>query len=118
LSLLQEGSGELGQSGTGKSARLDKECAAIFRAEPNTALQTSDGSARLNVWLPAGLVRRRAVALLDGADVGDIDFDMAIDSRNGAGASLRGMTEFFLSELARPDSMFGNPISAAPAEEP
>jgi transcriptional regulator GlxA family with amidase domain len=27
------------------------------------------------------------------------------------------MTEFFLSELARPDSMFGNPISAAPAEE-
>jgi AraC-like DNA-binding protein len=117
LSFLQEGSGELCQSGTGKPAQLDKERAAIFYAEPKTSLHTSDGSLRLNVWLPVGLVRRRAALLLDGADVGDIDFDMTIDCRIGAGASLRRMTEFLLSELARPDSTFANPISAAPAEE-
>jgi AraC-like DNA-binding protein len=117
LSFLQEGSGELCQSGKGNPARLDKECAAIFYAQPGTALYTSDWSARLNVWLPAGLVRRRAAALLGGSDAGDIDFDMTIDCRSGAGASLRRMTEFLLSELARPDSMLANPISAALAEE-
>jgi AraC-like DNA-binding protein len=117
LSFLQEGSGQLCQSGDGKSAQLDKERAAIFYAEPNTALRTSDRSARLNVWLPAGLLRRRAAALLDGADVGDLTFDKTVDCRDRAGASLRRMTEFLLSELARPDSMFANPISAAPVEE-
>jgi AraC-like DNA-binding protein len=95
---------------------LDKECAAIFHADPNTALHTSDGSARLNVWLPVGLARRHAALLLDGSDVGDIDFDTTIDCRNGAGASLRRLTEFVFSELARPDSLFANPINA-PVEE-
>ena len=113
LSFLQDGYGELCQSGNGKPARLDKECAAIFHADPNTALHTSDGSARLNVWLPVGLVRRHAALLLDGSDVGDIDFDTTIDCRNGAGASLRRLTEFLFSELARPESLFANPIIAA-----
>jgi AraC-like DNA-binding protein len=117
LSFLQEGSGELRQSGNRKPAQLNKECAAIFQALPETALHTSDGSARLNVWLPVGLVRRRAALLLDGSDVGDIDFDTTVDCRNGAGASLRRLTEFVLSELSRPDPLFANSISAAPVEE-
>jgi transcriptional regulator GlxA family with amidase domain len=67
--------------------------------------------------LPVGLVRRQAALLLNASDVGDIDFDTTIDCRNGAGASLRRVTEFLFSELAQPDSLFANPISAATAEE-
>ena len=117
LSFLQEGSGELRQPGKGQAAQLDKERAAIFRARPKTALHSSDGSRRLNVMLPVGLVRRHAERLLDGPDVEDIDFDTSIDCRTGAGASLRGLVEFLSSELARPDSLFANPISAATFEE-
>jgi AraC-like DNA-binding protein len=117
LSFLQTGSGELRQSGNGKPVHLDNESAAIFRTQPKTALYTSDASARLNVWLPKALVRRQAAALLDGAQVGDIEFDTSIDCRNGPGASLRRLTEFFFSELERPDSLFANPLSAATAED-
>jgi AraC-like DNA-binding protein len=117
LSFLQEGYGELCQSGNGKPAQLDKERAAIFHADPKTALHTSDGSARLNLWLPVGLVRRHAALLLHGFDVGDLDFDKIIDCRSGAGASLRGLCEFLFSELARPGTLFANPIIAARVEE-
>jgi AraC-binding-like domain len=106
LSFIQEGSGELCQSGSRKPAQLDKESAAIYRTQPKTALLTSDRSARLNVWLPVALVRRHAASLFDGVDVGNIDFDTTIDCRAGAGASLRRLTEFLFSELARPDSLF------------
>jgi hypothetical protein len=41
LSFLQEGSGELRQSGAGTRAQLDRERAAIFRAQPKTALPTA-----------------------------------------------------------------------------
>jgi AraC-like DNA-binding protein len=115
LSFLQEGSGELRQSGT--RAQLDKERGAIFRAEPKTALHTSDGSARLSLLLPVGLVRRHAAPLFNGSNVGDLDFDAPIDCRDGAGASLRRLTEFLFSEPARPDSLFTHPASIALTEE-
>ena len=95
---------------------MDNERGAIFRAEPNTALHTSEGSARLSVLLPVSLVRRYAAPLFNGSDVGDLDFD-TIDCRNGAGASLRRLTEFLFSELARPDSLFTHPASIALTEE-
>ena len=117
LSFIQEGSGELRRPGNGKPISLDKDCAAIFQAHPKTALLASDGSARLNIWLPVGLVHRYAATLLNGSDVRDIDFDAAIDCRNSAGASLRRLVDFLFSELARPDSLFANPISAAPVQE-
>lgn len=117
LSFLQDGAGELRQPGNGKTVQLDRERAAIFRAQPGAALHTSHGSARLNVWLPAALLRRYGAPLLDGGDLGDIDFEAPIDCRSGAGAGVRRLTEFFFSELARPDSVFETPVSAATAEE-
>jgi AraC-like DNA-binding protein len=117
LSFLQEGYVELGQSGAGTPAQLDTERAAIFRAQPKTELHSSDGGARLSVLLPVGLVRRHAALLRNAPDVGDIDFDTTIDCRNGAGASLRRLTEFLFSEHARPDSLFANPGSTALTEE-
>jgi hypothetical protein len=51
------------------------------------------------------------------SDVGDIDFDTTIDCRIGAGASLRRLTDFLFTELARPDSLLTNHIGAAPAED-
>jgi AraC-like DNA-binding protein len=117
LSFLQAGSGELCRSGNAAPVELDQNCAAIFRAEPKTTLHASDRSARLNVWLPVGLVRRHASLLLNDPGVGDIDFDATIDCRGGAGASLRRLAEFLFSELAQPDSLFANPSSSATAEE-
>jgi AraC-like DNA-binding protein len=117
LSFLQEGYVELGQSRAGTRAQLDTERAAIFRAQSKTELHASDGGARLSVLLPVGLVRRHAALLLHALDVGDIDFETTIDCRDGAGASLRRLTEFLFSELARPDSLFAGPGGAALTEK-
>ncbi len=105
------------QPGAEGPVQLDTERAAIYRARPKTELHTGDRSARLNVMLPVGLVRRHAALLLDGPEVGDLDFDASIDCGTGAGASLRRLTEFLSSELAQPDSVFTHPTSAATVEE-
>jgi AraC-like DNA-binding protein len=113
LSFPREGYVELDQSGAGTRAQLDTERAAIFRARPKTEFQTRDGGAGLSVLLPVGLVRRHAARLLNAPDVGDT----TIDCRNGAGASLRRLTEFLFSELARPNSLFAGPDGAALTEK-
>lgn len=117
LTFIQRGAGELRPSGGGTPAPFDAEHGLMFAGLPKTAISTSDGSAKLNVWLPVGLVRRQAALLLDEAEVGDIDFDATVDCRTGAGASLRRLTEFLFTELAQADSLLANRLVAVPAEE-
>ncbi len=117
LTFIREGAAELRPPANGRPIQLAENSAFLFKADPKTALLTSAGSKRLNVWIPTGLLRRHATRLLDVANVQDIDFDKTVDCRAGAGASLRRLCEFILSELAQPASIFTSPISAAPVEE-
>ena|ERR1700722_9012670 len=98
LSFLQEGS--VNCANRERKPSWTKERGAIFRAEPQTALHTSDGSARLSVLLPVGLVRRHAAPLFSGSNVGDLDFDAPIDGlwaiadiMTKSGAAIRPIAE-------------------------
>jgi AraC-like DNA-binding protein len=117
LSFLREGSGEMRPPGSRNVAPLGKDRAAIFRAHPGTVLETSDRSAKLNVWLPASLVRRKAAILFDRSEAGDLEFDPSVECRTGAAASLQRLTEYLFSELGQPGSLFANPTSASLAED-
>jgi AraC-like DNA-binding protein len=90
---------------------------AIFFGEPRTVLQTGNAAAKINVWIPAGLLHRQAAVLQEANDTQVPGVDAWIDGNHGAGASLMRLTDALFAELAHPDSLLSNQIGAAPAQE-
>lgn len=117
LSFVQQGGGVLHRPGSGQDIAVDNDYGAIFQGHPHTVLQTGVGSMKVNVWIPAGLLRRQAATMLDGGNPGAVDLDAHIPAASGAGASLRRLTWSLLEELAHPDSLLSNAIGQAPAQE-
>lgn len=107
----------LHRPGCEQDIAVDNGNGAIFQGHPHTVLQTGVASMKVNVWIPAGLLRRQAATMLDGRNPGAIDLDAHIPAASGAGASLRRLTWSLLEELAHPDSLLSNAIGEAPAQE-
>jgi len=117
LTFLQQGQGSLNQPRVPSLAETDAQGGVIFQGIPGTVLKTGGQSMKTNVWIPAGLLRRQAAEMLDGADVDELDFNAAIDASSASGAGLRRLTEWLYDELAHPDSPLQNSIAAASAQE-
>ncbi|MCP3470141.1 hypothetical protein NLM33_07345 [Bradyrhizobium sp. CCGUVB1N3] len=94
LTFLQQGSGLLAQPHGASPADVGPSGGAIFRGEPGTVLKTGRQAAKINVWIPAGLLRREAAAMLDGTDLDALDCNVRIDTSTAAGAGLQRMTEW------------------------
>jgi AraC-like DNA-binding protein len=78
---------------------------------------SSDGDSRLMLTLPAGLLRQKLEALLDGARVGSVVFQPLFDATNGAGATIRRMLDFLFAELEHSDSLLTNEVAIQSFEE-
>lgn len=90
---------------------------AIYSDAPGFRAETSDGNSRLMLTLPAGLVRRKLEALLEGQQVGSVAFHPVFDATSGAGAMIRRMLDTLFAELARSDSLLENEIAIRSFEE-
>lgn len=117
LTFLQQGSGLLAQPHGASEADVGPSGGAIFRGEPGTVLKTGRQAAKINVWIPAGLLRREAAAMLDGTDLDALDCNVRIDTSTAAGAGLQRMTEWLWSEIGHADSPLTNAIAAATAQD-
>jgi AraC-like DNA-binding protein len=117
LSYLQRGAGILQRPGGAKPTEIEAGSGAIFCGEPRTVLQTGTAAAKINVWIPAGLLHRQAALLLEAGSSRALSLDSWIDGSHGGGASLMRLTESLLGELAHPDSLLSNQIGWAPAQE-
>jgi AraC-like DNA-binding protein len=115
LTFLPRGNGMLAQPRA--SAEVGPGGGAIFHGLPSTVLRTGRQTVKINVWIPAGLLRKEAAAMLDGTDLDAIDCNVRIDTSIAAGAGLRRMTDWLWSEIAHPDSPLSNDIAAASAQD-
>jgi AraC-like DNA-binding protein len=117
LSYMQSGAGVLHQPGGTGPTEIEAGSSAIFPGEPRTVLRTGAAAAKINVWIPAGLLHRQAAVLLEGSDTRAFSLGARIDGGHGTGGSLMRLTEALFAELAHPDSLLSNQIGAAPAQE-
>src|SRR5262245_62623623 len=83
LTFLQQGNGALAQRGAGSSAEVGRAGGAIFQGLPGTVLKTGRQAVKINVWIPAGLLRRTAAAMFDAADLDALDCNIGIDTEIG-----------------------------------
>ncbi len=117
LSYMQSGAGLLQKPGGTTPTSIEAGSGAIFHGEPRTVLQTGIAAAKINVWIPAGLLHRQAAVLLEASNAHALSLDAWIDGNHGAGASLIRLTAALFAELAHPDSLLSHEIGAAPAQE-
>ncbi|WP_298368365.1 AraC family transcriptional regulator [uncultured Bradyrhizobium sp.] len=117
LTILQRGNGMLAQPRRASPAGLGADGAAIFHGEPGTVLKTDRHAAKINVWIPAGLLRRQAAAMLDGADLDSLNCNVGIDTSSPAGAGLQRMTEWLWNEIGQAGSPLSQDIAAASAQD-
>lgn len=109
LTFMLRGSMELHGGGTGAHAVADRVRGLVYRGEPGTRLLTSDGNARLNLWVAADRIERTLQGLLDEPLGRPLVFAPSVDWSEGLGASLHGMVGLFAAELVRADGIASNP---------
>jgi len=103
--------------GGGEPAIADLSVGAIYSDEPGFQAVSSDRDSRLMLTLPAGLLRQKLEALLDGGQVGSIAFQPVFDATRGAGATIRRMLASLFTELEHSDSLLTNEIAIQSYEE-
>jgi AraC-like DNA-binding protein len=103
--------------GRGEPAIADLSVGAIYSDEPSFQAVSSDGDSRLMLTLPAGLLRQKLEALLDGGQVGSVAFQPVFDATRGAGATIRRMLASLFTELEHPDSLLTNEVAIRSYEE-
>lgn len=117
LTFLLQGNGALAQPGATSGAEVGRTAGAIFHGLPGTVLKTGRQAAKINVWIPAGLLRREAAAMFDGADLDALDCNVSIDTRTAPGAGLQRMAEWLWAEIGHADSPLANEVAAAAAQD-
>jgi AraC-like DNA-binding protein len=103
--------------GADEPAIVHASVGATYRDEPGFQAMTSDGNSRLMLTLPAGLLRQKLEALLDGEQAGSIAFEPVFDVTRGAGTTIRRMLNFLFAELEDPDSLLTNKVAIQSYEE-
>jgi AraC-like DNA-binding protein len=103
--------------GGGEPAIAGLSVGAIYSDEPSFQAVSSDGDSRLMLTLPAGLLRQKLEALLDGGQVGSVAFQPAFDAIRGAGATIRRMLASLFTELEHSDSLLTNEVAIRSYEE-
>ena len=103
--------------GGDEPAIADPSVGAIYSDEPSFQAVSSDGDSRLMLTLPAGLLRQKLEALLDGGQVGSVAFQPVFDATRGAGATIRRMLASLFTELEHSDSLLTNEVAIRSYEE-
>ena len=97
--------------GGGEPAIAHPSVGVIYSDEPGVQAISSDGDNRLMLTLPAGLLRQKLAALLDGEQVGSVAFQPVFDATRGAGATIRRMLASLFTELEHPNSLLTNEVA-------
>lgn len=111
LTFMLRGGLALEVGGTEVHAAADRQRGVVYRGDPGTRLLTSDGNARLNVWVAADRVERTLQGLLDQPLRQKLAFTTPVDWSAGLGASLHGMVGLFTTELTRADGIASNTVA-------
>lgn len=117
VTVFEQGTGRLVLPGSDEPAIGNAATGVIRGSEPGTRSTSSDASTRLNLWLPAGLLRRKLETLLDGQRVETVAFQPSFDQTRGAGATIRRMIEFLFAEFEHSDSLLANEIAIRSFED-
>jgi AraC-like DNA-binding protein len=117
ISFMERGVGEMIRPGSNKATVGTAEIGLIIGGEPGNRFAASDGSVRSNLWVSGNRIRSRLEVLLDGQDAKSFAFQPVFDQTRGAGATIRQMLDFLITELARPDSLLTNEIAIRTFEE-
>ena len=117
ITVLERGTGSIVLPGSDEAA-VGNVATGLIRASGARHWDTwSDDNIRLVLSLPAGLLRPRLEALLDGQKVESVAFRPMFDQRRGAGATIRRMTHSLFAELAESDSLLTNELAIRSFEE-
>jgi AraC-like DNA-binding protein len=117
ITVLERGAGSIVLPGSDEAA-VGNVATGLIRASGARHWDTwSDDNIRLVLSLPAGLLRQRLEALLDGQKVESVAFRPMFDQRRGAGATIRRMTHSLFAELAESDSLLTNELATLSFEE-
>jgi AraC-like DNA-binding protein len=117
ISMIERGAGQLVLPGSHEPVIGNATTGLIYSGEPGTRLTASDLQSRLFLRLPDALLRRKLEALLDGQQVGAIEFQPMFDQTRGAGATIRRMCDFLFAELEHSDTLLTNEIAIRSFED-
>jgi AraC-like DNA-binding protein len=115
--IFEQGEARFVLPGADEPAIAHPSVGGIYSDEPGLRGITSDKNSRLMLTLPAGLLRQKLEALLDGGQVQSITFQPVFDTTHGAGATIRRMLNFLFTELEHPDSLLTNKVAIHSFEE-
>jgi AraC-like DNA-binding protein len=115
--VFQRGGARFIRPGDDEPAIADLSTGAVYSDEPGFQAFSSDGDSRLMLTLPAGLLRQKLEALLDGEQVGTVIFQPIFDATRGAGATIRRMLASMFNELDHSDSLLTNEVAIQSYEE-
>jgi AraC-like DNA-binding protein len=112
ISVSERGASRLAQPASRFLVDADRDTGLIFSGREATRLVTSDGNTRLQLWVPASLMRRSLVAALERPVAEPLEFAAAVDWRRGPGASVRRLVRHAFAELRDPSSLLSAGIGA------
>jgi len=115
--VFEQGGARFVLPGADEPAIAHASVGGIYSDEPGLRCITSDKNSRLMLTVPAGLLRQKLEALLDGEQVGAVALQPVFDTTHGAGATIRRMLNFLFTELEQPDSLLTNEIAIHSFEE-
>jgi AraC-like DNA-binding protein len=117
ITVFERGTGSMVLPGSDEAAVGNVATGLIRASGARHWAAWSDDNIRLNLSLPAGLLRRSLEALLDGQKVESVAFRPTFDQRRGAGATICRMTHSLFAELAESESLLTNELAIRSFEE-
>jgi AraC-like DNA-binding protein len=117
ITLFERGAGSMVLPGSDEAAVGNVSTGFIRASGARHWAAWSDDNIRLNLSLPAGLLRQKLGALLDGQKVESIAFQPIFDQRRGGGATIHRMIHSLFAELAESDSLLTNELVIRGFEE-
>lgn len=115
--VFEQGGGELSVPHSRERMIVDTSAGMIREDLPGTWSTASDNNSRLGIRIPAGHLRGKLEALLDGQSADGLSFHPVFDMTRGAGATIRRLLGSLFVELAQSDSLLSNQIATRSFEE-
>ncbi len=117
LCVFERGGGKLGVPYSHEPMIVDTSAGMMREDLPGTWSTASDGNSRLGMRIPAGHLRSKLEALLDGQNADRLAFHPVFDVTRGAGATIRRLIASLFIELEQSDSLLTNNIATRTFEE-